>query len=351
MSNTMRAFLKFADLYCGAGFGARGVVNAGGVPVIAVDAWERAADTYKQNFPHTTVFNSRVEELDPHALAKENTIDLLLASPECTSHSVARGARPGCERSKETALHILPWIDAFKPRWVIIENVSRMASWARHSEVVEGIQRAGYQVQPVLVNAANLGVPQSRKRLFLLCDRDGTPPTQQQITPTVSKNRTAAEILDPAGTWQDKPLYLPGRAKNTLERAERAITALGKGVPFLIVYYGTDRSGGWQPLTVPLRTITTLDRFALVTWKGEEPRMRMLQPQELVRAMVGLESAHDISIGSRRDRIRLCGNGVCSPVLERIIQVMCIDKLMLPKPNLLTSIGIPSTVEEIAEAI
>lgn len=347
----MRAFLKFADLYCGAGFGARGVVNAGGVPVIAVDAWDRAADTYKQNFPHTTVFNSRVEELDPHVLAKESAIDLLLASPECTSHSVARGARPGCERSKETALHILPWIDAFKPRWVIIENVSRMAAWTRHSEVVEGIQLAGYQVQPVLVNAAHLGVPQSRIRLFLLCDREDMPPSQQQITAIVSKSRTAAEILDTDGTWPDKPLYLPGRAKNTLERAERAIAALGEGVPFLIVYYGTDHSGGWQPLTVPLRTITTLDRFALVTWKGEEPRMRMLQPQELVRAMVGLGSFHDVSIGSRRDRIRLCGNGVCSPVLERIIQIMCIDATAMPAPNLLTNIDIPEAVEDIAEAV
>jgi len=56
-------------------------------------------------------------------------------------------------------------------------------------------------------------------------------------------------------------------------------------VPFLLVYYGTDGSGGWQPLDRPLRTLTTLDRFGLVTWKGDTPMLRMLQVPELQRAM------------------------------------------------------------------
>lgn len=317
------AFPKFADLYCGAGFGARGVVAAGGEPVIAVDFWERAVEAYKLNFPGARVFHKKVEELNPRPLADEHKIDLLLASPECTSHSVARGARAPCESSRETALHILPWVEAFAPRWVIIENVSRMASWGRHSELVNGIRKKGYHIQPVIINAADLGTPQSRRRLFILCDRECVPPTQEQITGVANLRCTAADILDPDGFWENKPLHLPGRAENTLERAERAIAALGEGKPFLIVYYGTDHSGGWQALDLPLRTVTTLDRFALVTWKGNEPRMRMLQPQELVKAMVGLRVNHDVSVGSRRDRIRLCGNGICSPVLERIVQVMC----------------------------
>ncbi|WP_223201951.1 hypothetical protein, partial [Streptococcus pneumoniae] len=58
------------------------------------------------------------------------------------------------------------------------------------------------------------------------------------------------------------PLFTRDRAKGTLERAERAIKELGPNEPFLLVYYGSDKAGGWQSLDRPLRTVTTLDRFA-----------------------------------------------------------------------------------------
>jgi DNA (cytosine-5)-methyltransferase 1 len=73
---------------------------------------------------------------------------------------------------------------------------------------------------------------------------------------------------------------------------------LGNGVPFLIVYYGSDYTG-WQPLTRPLRTITTLDRFGLVTWLGREPMLRMLQVPELMRGM-GIDDGYHLPYGSRR---------------------------------------------------
>ena len=56
------------------------------------------------------------------------------------------------------------------------------------------------------------------------------------------------------------------------------------------MYYGNDGAGGWQRLTVPLRTITTLDRFGLCEPSGDGPMLRMLQVPELARAM-GWDSA------------------------------------------------------------
>jgi DNA (cytosine-5)-methyltransferase 1 len=106
-----------------------------------------------------------------------------------------------------------------------------------------------------------------------------------------------------------------------LERAERAIAALGKGVPFLIVYYGSDGAGGWQSLDRPLRTLTTLDRFGLVTWEGREPMLRMLQVEELREAM-GFPAEHVFKHGSRRDRIKLIGNGVAPPVMKAAIEAL-----------------------------
>ena len=115
--------LTFIDLFCGGGFGARGAVKAGATPLLAVDAWETATATYASNFPEAEVICSKIEQIDPYEVAKRYSPDVLLTSPECTSHSIARGAKPGTEESRATAIGILPWLDALDPRWLIVENV------------------------------------------------------------------------------------------------------------------------------------------------------------------------------------------------------------------------------------
>jgi DNA (cytosine-5)-methyltransferase 1 len=322
--------LTFVDLFSGGGFGGRGAIQGGGTPLLAVDAWELAALTYKTNFPEADVICSPIEELDPYKLAKKYSPDVLLTSPECTSHSIARGAMPGSEKSRETAIGILPWLDAMNPRWLIVENVNRMKQWDRHNELVETIEEAGYKVNDLFLNAADFGTPQSRKRMFLVCDREGNEITVEDLKAIHRRQRkTARQILAKDGTYPSTPLYKPGRAQATIERAERGIRELGKGKDFLIVYYGSDYAGGWQSLDVPLRTVTTIDRFGLVTWLKGKPYLRMLQPDELLRAMGA--GNHTLKHGSRREKIKLCGNGVCTPVLEiifrKITQIMAAEKL------------------------
>src|SRR5580698_9719390 len=85
----------FVDLFCGGGFGARGAVRGGGVPLLGLDAWELATNTYKANFPRSEVLTKHIEHVDTTALAKRLRPDVLLTSPECTAHSIARGAKRG----------------------------------------------------------------------------------------------------------------------------------------------------------------------------------------------------------------------------------------------------------------
>lgn len=312
--------ITFADLFCGGGFGARGAVTAGAQPILAVDAWDIAAETYKSNFPTAEVHCSPIEKIDPKELAKKYRPDVLLTSPECTSHSIARGAKPGSEQSKETAIGIIPWIDAMAPRWLIVENVNRMKKWGRHNELVGSIESHGYKVNDLVLNAADFGVPQSRKRMFLVCDREGSEISKEDLLSVQKKSiQTARSIIDWSGVYKSRPLYTEKRAQATIDRAERAIRELGPGNDFIVVYYGSDYAGGWQSLDVPLRTVTTLDRFGLVTWESGIPHLRMLQPPELLKAM-GAGSRHLLPHGSRRDKIKLCGNGVCSPVMEIIFR-------------------------------
>lgn len=312
--------LQFVDLFCGGGFGAHGAVRAGAKPILAVDAWDVAVSTYKDNFPSARVICSPIELLSPKKLAKEYKPDVLLTSPECTSHSIARGARPGCEQSRETAIGIVPWLEAMAPRWLIVENVSRMKQWDRHNELVESIESHGYTVNDLYLNAAEFGAPQSRKRMFLVCSRDGAAVTKTDLLKSHSRtSKSAYSIVDWSGRYGSAPLYKKGRAKATIARAKRAISELGEGQPFIIVYYGSDYAGGWQTIDAPLRTVTTIDRFGLVTWQGGTPYLRMLQPPELLRAM-GVGSRHHLNFGTRREKVKLCGNGVCSPVMEVIFR-------------------------------
>ena len=312
--------LKFVDLFCGGGFGARGAVKAGAQPILAVDAWDLATETYKANFPQAHVVTEKIEEIDPFDFAVDYQPDVLLTSPECTSHSIARGSRPGCEKSKETALGIIPWIEAMNPRWVIVENVLRMKKWDRIDELIKDIEAEGYKVSPLELNAADFGTPQARKRMFLVCDKLQSSISAKGLLSLHKKSRkTAASIIDYSGKYKSTPLYTSKRAQATLERAERAISALGKNKNFLIVYYGSDYAGGWQRLEDPLRTVTTLDRFGLVTWQNNKPYLRMLQPPELLKAM-GAGNQHKLPVGNRRDKVKLCGNGVCSSVTEIIFR-------------------------------
>jgi hypothetical protein len=89
------------------------------------------------------------------------------------------------------------------------------------------------------------------------------------ISPSEPKEQTRKTIAGILGRgepkerpWGFAPVVTEGRAEATVQRAERAIKALGEDAEFIMVYYGSDAAGGFQTLDRPLRTITTLDRFA-----------------------------------------------------------------------------------------
>lgn len=242
---------------------------------------------------------------------------LLLASPECTNHSVAKGSAPRCEESKRSANYIFNFITDLEPKWVVLENVVQMRNWDGYDPLIDKLGALGYGVTPQVLDSADFGVPQSRRRLFLLCHR-GAAPDPISI-PTGYHRRNAKSFVDLGLKWPSRILFLPKRAKATIQRAGRAMAELGTGVPFLIVYYGSDGSGGWQPLGRPIRTLTTLDRFGLVTWRIGTPYLRMLQVDEL-RAAMGFPTSYRFEQGSRRDHVKMLGNGVCPPVMEAIVR-------------------------------
>lgn len=306
------------DIFCGAGGGSAGARAAGVAMVCGIDMCSVATTTYKANFRDAHVVTGRVERVNLSKLRRKiGKIDLLIASPECTNHTCAKGARPRDEESRATAMQVIRYAKTFKPRWLVMENVIHMKPWSRYGEFKEELEKLGYKLVEHIIDASDHGVAQTRKRLFIVGDRQCVP--AENVPKRAGRRKSAKSILDLNGRWQTRPLKSKNRAKGTVDRAKRAMAALGGNEPFLVVYYGSDGSGGWQPVSRPLRTITTIDRFALVVPGHSGPEMRMLQVPELQRAM-GFDSDFRLPFGNRRDRIRLLGNGVCPPVMEAVIR-------------------------------
>ena len=312
--------IRTFDMFCGGGGSSYGAKMAGAEVVAGIDSWRLATQVFSDNFPNALALNGRVEEQDPEMVVDSTgPIDLLLASPECTNHSCARGGRPRVEASRDAAFQVVRYAHSMNPRWLIVENVIQMRSWTRYPEFLQSIRDEGYMIAEHVLDAADFGVPQKRRRLFILGDREAAPPSR---CPTNGGPRQpAANILDQPGVWNRSLLDNGRRAAATLERARRGFRAVGRDTPFLIVYYGNDGAGGWQPLTVPLRTVTTIDRFALCEPSEAGPMLRMLQAPELVRAM-GFSNDLVLQRGTRREKIMILGNGVCPPVMSAVVGML-----------------------------
>jgi DNA (cytosine-5)-methyltransferase 1 len=292
--------------------------------VAAVDIWPLAQKTYSDNFAGVKFYRCKCENLSATKVLQEvGPVQMLIASPECTSHSLAKGSAERSEFSRETAFQVIKFARVMKPRWIVVENVIHMRFWDRYVEWLGKLSRE-YNVREQVLNSSDFGVPQSRKRMFVICDRETMPP---EIVPLQTvQPLTAENIIDMNGTYRYSVLRTSRRAEATLQRAERAIDAVGYKTPFLLVYYGTDGAGGWQTLDVPLRTVTTLDRFAYVRPTGNgQHEMRMLQVPELKQAM-GFPESYRLEHGVRRDKIKLLGNAVCPPVMKAIIEAITTSK-------------------------
>jgi len=326
--------IRVLDLFCGGGGSSWGAKTANCEIACGVDAWDRAVEAYGKHFGESA---ARLLKMTPRSgpknLGSIGRIDLLLGSPECTHHTCARGSRPRDERSKETAFYVTNFARRLnpRPRWVVLENVVQMRGWHGYDPLLTALKRLDYQTEVYTLDASWFGVAQTRRRVFIVGDREARPPPQSALPLVPGPPRAAREIIDWTGRYASTPLLRPGRAPATIERFERGRAELGPGRPFLLVYYGSDGGGGWQSVDRPLRTITTIDRFALVTWQDGIPMMRMLQPDELARAM-GFDDGYSLDgIGQRRDRIRLLGNGVCPPVMKAIVQTLTAGRSALAR--------------------
>lgn len=297
------------DLFAGAGGSSLGATMAGARVLAAINHWAVAVQTHEANLPETEHLLSRVEHVDPRAY---RGIDLLLASPECTNHSRAKGAKPRDEQSRMTAWEVVRFAEHAQPRWIVVENVPEITRWGLYGPWRAALEALGYRIREQVLDASEFGVAEARRRYFLVAGRGATPPA---IVPPGDPKRTIGDLIQ----WDTYPFRsVAGKVPATQRKIAAAVAALGPTTPFLLVYYGSGPQ--WQTLDRPLRTITTRDRFGLVVPGPRGHQIRMLQPSEL-KAAHGFPADYRL-LGTREDQVVQIGNAVVPPVMESIVRAL-----------------------------
>lgn len=183
------------DLFAGAGGFSLGIEQAGFDVMVAVEHDPIHACTYCFNFPLTRVLNIDATTVSANAIASavkhayklhhphaSNTwngkIDLVFGGPPCQGFSII-GKRSLDDQRNNLVFHFHRLVTALNPRYFVMENVPGMA-FGRCLPWLEQLQtkfvQAGYDVEVQILDAAHFGVPQRRRRLFLIGAQNGVVP-------------------------------------------------------------------------------------------------------------------------------------------------------------------------------
>lgn len=208
-------------------------------------------------------------------------------SPDCRHHSRAKGGKPKKKEIRGLAWVVFRWAAAVRPRVIFLENVEEFQDWcplrngrpikARKGETfrrwVSQLEALGYRVEWRTLAACDFGAPTTRRRLFLVARRDGEPivwpePTHGAPDSGLEPYRTAGECID----WS---IPCPSIFERKRPLVEKTLKRIAKGIQRYVIHnpkpfiVGIDNQSSGAGATwsgdEPLRTITTENRFGLVT--------------------------------------------------------------------------------------
>ena len=175
--------VKHLDLFCGAGGFSVGCELAGIDTVCGIDYFEPAMNTYIHNHKNTIGILGDIKKLDEKSVRNKlkelgvDKIHLITGGIPCQGFSLASRKHRDDDSRNFLYLHFFRFVREFNPDFVIIENVSGIRSAADgyfEAEICKNLQDIGYSVSIKLVNAADYGVPQNRRRVIFVGSRFDT---------------------------------------------------------------------------------------------------------------------------------------------------------------------------------
>jgi len=166
--------MKVVDLFSGAGGLSLGFCNAGFKIITAYDNWPEAIKTYKENFlNHRAKVIDLVELSNPKhpeiLFLKKEKPEVIMGGPPCQDFSQA-GSRNGNGEKGNLTPVFARIITTIRPEWVVMENVNTIKSIGKEQLkiCIDILKEADYGLTLKILNAKDYGVPQNRKRLFLI---------------------------------------------------------------------------------------------------------------------------------------------------------------------------------------
>lgn len=175
--------LTAIDVFCGCGGSSYGFRSAGFDVRAAIDKSPLATKSYRLNFPDTCVITKEIAHTDAEKVGHDLLSGAGLTPGECTvllgcppCQGFCRLSKNGANDPRNMLVSLLPKIVAVvKPEFCVIENVPGLSYGGGKSifeEALDAMHSAGYSdVAWQVVNAADFGVPQRRKRLLLIASR------------------------------------------------------------------------------------------------------------------------------------------------------------------------------------
>lgn len=289
------------DCFAGGGGASTGIEAALGRPIdIAVNHDPDAILMHKTNHPNTLHLTEDIFKVDLEKYTQGRRVALMWASPDCTSHSKAKGGQP-----RKKGLRILPWAvfkhaKAIKPDVIIMENVEEIQQWGPlddngkpikeragedYQKFITAMQSIGYDFQSRELVAADYGAPTTRRRWYAVFRRDGKEIKWPEATHNKDGNCGKKKWLS-CGDYIDfsdlgksifnrkKPLaeatmkrIANGYRKYVIENPEPYIVDNEDAVAFLIQYHSETKDGDarGQLLTEPIKTLDMSNRYGLIT--------------------------------------------------------------------------------------
>jgi DNA (cytosine-5)-methyltransferase 1 len=224
------SYITVTDQFCGAGGSSSGAVAAGAELRLALNHCPLAIETHNTNFPNADHDCTDIQACDPR---RYQSTDILITSPECTNHSLAKGKQrkfqaqlemfrevqidPAEERSRATMWDVPRFAEVHNYRIIIVENVVDVRMWRLFDAWWHAMRLLDYDYQFVYLNSMFAHpTPQSRDRMYIVFWKKGNKKPDLKITPLSFCNRCqrdveAVQIWKNGRTWgKYKRQYLYG---------------------------------------------------------------------------------------------------------------------------------------------
>ncbi|TMS80563.1 DNA cytosine methyltransferase [Pseudoalteromonas sp. S554] len=296
------------DLFAGAGGTSLGAKRAGVNISWAANHNPKAVEYHSINHPEVEHACQDLQQADWSLVPNH---DLTLASPCCQGHSKASGTAKKsikADKSRSTAWAVVDCLDAHRSPLAIIENVECFLKWDLFEAWEFAMKKMGYSLSINHVNAADLGIPQNRPRIFIVATRSKNPIALNLPKVDHVPARTFIDTSFEGHKWD----LVSNRVIATQNRVKHGRKKFGD--VFLDAAYSGELGG--RSLDKPVGTITTVNKHSLVM--GEY--IRPLTIKEMAVAQT-FPDDYQFPAGATITK-EMIGNAVPPVMAEKVIKAV-----------------------------